>query len=105
MGLWGGSAAKKSVEPCRRAGSEPPSGRSRWRPWSAREHKLYSLAVSLLLEPVSLPLEPLLFPLEQGKHKAADDTGEEAKESADLIRAELTAEQGALQVGGGVLKA
>ena len=98
MGLWGGSAAKKSVEPCRRAGSEPPSGRSRWRPWSAREHKLYSLAVSL-------PLEPLLFPLEQAKHQAADDTGEEAKESADLIRAELTAKQGALQVGGGVLKA
>jgi hypothetical protein len=68
------------------------------RPWSAREHKLYLLVVSL-------PLEPVSFPLEQAKHQAADDTGEEAKESADLIRAELTAEQGALQDGGGVLKA
>jgi hypothetical protein len=47
----------------------------------------------------------LLFTLEQAKYQAADDTGEEAKESADLIRAELTAKQGALQVGGGVLKA
>ena len=53
---------------------------------------------------IALPLKAVSIPLKQ-RQQAADDTGKEAKETADLIRAEVAAEQGALQVGGGVHEA
>ena len=53
---------------------------------------------------IALPHKAVSFPLNQ-RQQAADDTGKEAKEGADLIRAELAGEKGALQIGRGVPEA
>ncbi len=45
------------------------------------------------------------IPLQQSHHQAADHSGEEPKETGDLIRAQVTAQHGAREVGGGVLQA